>query len=122
MTHVAGGYARDLVVQRNPTMVGRIAETLAVRSKSSQFRLLLRKVNFEMRPHEKLEVWKRAIEFVVTVYKMTESFPRDERFGLISQIRRAAVSVPANIAEGAARHSSKEFRYFWLTRRVLSAS
>ena len=65
-----------------------------------------------MRPPEKLDVWKRAIDFVVTVYKMTESFPRDERFGLISQIRRAAVSIPANIAEGAARHTSKEFKYF----------
>jgi len=65
-----------------------------------------------MRPHEKLDVWKRAIDFVVAVYKITESFPRDERFGLISQIRRAAVSIPANIAEGAARHTSKEFKYF----------
>ena len=65
-----------------------------------------------MRPHEKLDVWKRAIDFVVTVYKITESFPRDERFGLISQIRRAAVSVAANIAEGAGRHTGKEFKYF----------
>jgi len=65
-----------------------------------------------MRPHEKLDVWKRAIDFVVTVDKMTESFPRDERFGLISQIRRAAVSIAANIAEGAGRHTSKEFKYF----------
>ena len=65
-----------------------------------------------MRPHEKLDVWKRAIDFVVTVYKMTESFPRDERFCLISQIRRAAVSIAANIDEGAGRHTSKEFKYF----------
>jgi four helix bundle protein len=65
-----------------------------------------------MRPHEKLDVWKRAIDFVVDVYKMTESFPRDEKFGLTSQLRRAAVSVPANIAEGAGRHSTKEFKYF----------
>lgn len=65
-----------------------------------------------MRPHEGLEVWKRAVDFVVRIYRMTESFPREEKFGLTSQIRRAAVSVPANIAEGAARQSSKEFCYF----------
>ena len=65
-----------------------------------------------MRPHEKLEVWQRAIDLVVRIYKMTESFPKEEKFGLISQIRRAAVSIPANIAEGAARQSSKEFCYF----------
>jgi len=65
-----------------------------------------------MRPHEKLDVWKKAIEFLVTVYKATDSFPKDERFGLTSQIRRAAVSIPANIAEGAARRSDKEFMHF----------
>ena len=65
-----------------------------------------------MRPHERLEVWERAVDFVVRIYKMTETFPREEKFGLTSQIRRAAVSVPANFAEGAARLSSKEFNYF----------
>jgi four helix bundle protein len=65
-----------------------------------------------MRPHEKLEVWNRAVDFVVTVYRLTDSFPKEEKFGLISQIRRAAVSVPANIAEGAARQSGKEFIHF----------
>jgi four helix bundle protein len=65
-----------------------------------------------MRPHERLEVWERAVEFVDRIYKMTESCPREEKFGLTSQIRRAAVSVPTNIAEGAARQSPKEFCYF----------
>ena len=65
-----------------------------------------------MRPHERLDVWKRSVEFVVQVYKMTDTFPREEKFGLTSQVRRAAVSIPANIAEGAARQSPKEFKYF----------
>ena len=53
-----------------------------------------------MRPHERLDVWKRSVEFVVQIYKMTETFPREERFGLTSQVRRAAVSIAANIVEG----------------------
>jgi len=65
-----------------------------------------------MRPHQKLEAWIKAIELVVDVYKRTEHFPREERYGLTSQIRRAAVSIPANIAEGAGRHSRKEFSHF----------
>ena len=65
-----------------------------------------------MRAHENLDAWKKAIEFVVAVYRQTEPFPKDERFGLTSQIRRAAVSIPANIAEGAARSSDKEYLHF----------
>jgi four helix bundle protein len=65
-----------------------------------------------MRPHEKLDVWKKSVDFVVNVYKATERFPSDEKFGLTSQIRRASVSIPANIAEGAGRKSNKEFIHF----------
>ena len=65
-----------------------------------------------MRPHEKLDVWRNSIDLVVDLYKATDAFPRDERFGLTSQLRRAAVSIPANIAEGAARRSNKEFAHF----------
>lgn len=65
-----------------------------------------------MRPHNNLDAWKRSIEFVLRIYKVTESFPKDERFGLTSQIRRASVSIPANIVEGAGRKSDKEFIQF----------
>src|SRR5262245_12233664 len=65
-----------------------------------------------MRPHENLDLWKKAIEFVVAIYKVTETFPKDEKFGLTSQLRRAAVSIVANISEGAARRTTKEFRQF----------
>ena len=65
-----------------------------------------------MRPHERLDVWQKSIDFVVDLYKVTETFPKDEKFGLTAQLRRAAVSIPANIAEGAARRTGKEFAYF----------
>jgi four helix bundle protein len=65
-----------------------------------------------MRPHEKLDVWSKAVDFVVAVYRTTEVFPKEEKFGLTSQLRRAAVSIPANVAEGAARTSPKEFMHF----------
>jgi four helix bundle protein len=65
-----------------------------------------------MRPHQKLEAWRKALDLVIEIYKHTEKFPREERFGLTSQLRRAAVSIPANIAEGAGRLSKKEFAHF----------
>lgn len=65
-----------------------------------------------MRPHHNVDVWKRSIAFVIQIYKATEFLPKDERFGLTSQLRRASVSIPANIAEGAGRKSNKEFMHF----------
>ena len=65
-----------------------------------------------MRPHERLDVWCRSMDFVVAVYRLTDGFPKEERFGLTSQLRRAVVSIPANIAEGAARTSPREFLHF----------
>lgn len=64
------------------------------------------------KPHKKLDVWKAAMEATKTVYRLTTSFPAEEKFGLASQMRRAAVSIPCNIAEGAARRGKKEFRNF----------
>jgi four helix bundle protein len=61
---------------------------------------------------EKLDVWKRAIEYAGTVYSVTTSFPSDERFGLTNQLRRAAVSVSSNIAEGTGRVSDVDFARF----------
>ena len=62
--------------------------------------------------HKSLDVWKRSISLVKKVYELTSSFPKEEMFGLTSQIRRAAVSVPSNIAEGCARNSDKELIQF----------
>ncbi len=78
-----------------------------VRSCASTLRILVL-----VRPYEKLHAWKAAHELALSVYHVTEKFPRDERFGLVSQSRRAAISVPANIAEGCAKRGSKEYRRF----------
>jgi four helix bundle protein len=61
---------------------------------------------------EKLEVWQKAIDFADLVYKHTRRFPPDERFGLTNQMRRAAVSISSNIAEGTSRMSQSDFRRF----------
>lgn len=59
-----------------------------------------------------LIVWQKAMKLVELTYKITNTFPAEEKFGLISQIRRSAVSIPSNIAEGAGRSSKKSFRNF----------
>jgi len=66
----------------------------------------------KLKTHKDLGAWSKAIDLVEAVYSVTETFPRGEIYGLTSQLRRAAVSVPSNIAEGAARRSAKEFIQF----------
>lgn len=64
------------------------------------------------RAHKKLDVWQEGVALATIIYEITEAFPKAEIYGLTSQMRRAVVSIPSNIAEGAARFSSKEFAYF----------
>lgn len=64
------------------------------------------------KPHKQLDVWRIAMGLIGNVYSPTQTFPADERFGLVSQMRRAAVSVASNIAEGAARKGRNELRHF----------
>ena len=64
------------------------------------------------KPHKRLEVWKQSMELVLEAYRLTRSFPGEERFTLVPQMRRAAISVPSNIAEGAARQTTREFINF----------
>jgi four helix bundle protein len=59
-----------------------------------------------------LQVWQRSMEMTEAIYRLTQGFPREEVFGLTSQLRRAAVSIPSNIAEGQARLNTREFRQF----------
>jgi four helix bundle protein len=62
--------------------------------------------------HKNLTVYKRSVEFVTTIYNLTKVFPKDEMYGLTSQIRRSAISIPSNISEGTARKSDKELIRF----------
>ena len=69
-------------------------------------------ISLIMRTHKDLDAWKLSVELVVLIYQLTSTFPKEEVFGLTNQIRRAAVSIPSNIAEGAARNSNKELIHF----------
>ena len=65
-----------------------------------------------MRRHKDLDAWKKSMDLVDSIYKVTKSFPKEELYSLTNQMRRAAISVPSNIAEGAARGSKNEFIQF----------
>jgi four helix bundle protein len=65
-----------------------------------------------VRRHHDLKVWQASIQLVKDIYVVTAAFPNEEMYGLVSQMRRAAISIPSNIAEGAARAGTKEFIHF----------
>lgn len=65
-----------------------------------------------MHNYKKLEVWNKGIELASAIYKVTKNFPKEEKFGIISQMRRCSVSISSNIAEGSGRNSDSEFRQF----------
>ncbi len=65
-----------------------------------------------MRNYRNLDVWKKSHQLALKVYDVTKLFPSEEKFGIISQLRRASLSIPTNIVEGASRNSEKEFAYF----------
>ncbi|HJT24614.1 MAG TPA: four helix bundle protein, partial [bacterium] len=67
--------------------------------------------------HEKLMVWQKSMRLVSEIYRVSQKFPKEETYGLISQVRRSAVSVPSNIAEGKGRYTAGEFRQFLIQAR-----
>jgi len=66
----------------------------------------------KIKDYKDLRIWQQAMDIVVEVYRLTKTFPKEEIYGLISQMRRAAISIVSNIAEGFARHSNREYRQF----------
>jgi four helix bundle protein len=71
-----------------------------------------------MQSFRDLQVWQRSMELTVAIYRLTQHFPREEVFGLTSQLRRSAVSIPSNIAEGHGRMNPREFKHFLLIARA----
>ena len=65
-----------------------------------------------MKTHKDLDVWKKSVSLVTSIYEVTKTFPKDEIYGITNQIRRSAVSIPSNMAEGSARKGEKEFIQF----------
>jgi len=75
----------------------------------------------KVKPHKNLEVWKQGIELSKLSYKLSEKLPSEEKFGLTSQLKRASVSIPLNVAEGAAKNTKKEFIHFLYIARGSSS-
>ena len=65
-----------------------------------------------MHNFRELKIWQRSMDLAEIIYKLTASFPREEKYGMISQLQRCAVSIPSNISEGAGRATNKQFKYF----------
>ena len=65
-----------------------------------------------IKSYRDLQVWKKSMDYVVGIYQVLRSFPKEERYGLCDQLRRAAVSIPSNIAEGSGRDSAKDYAHF----------
>ena len=78
-------------------------------------------MNIMEKPHKRLDAWKESVTLVTLVYELTRQFPRNEVFGLTSQLRRAVISIPGNVAEGAARQTRREFvQFLYIARGSLS--
>jgi len=65
-----------------------------------------------MHNYRELKVWQRSMDFVERIYQISSDFPKEEKYGLTSQIRSCAISIPRNISEGAGRATNKQFKYF----------
>ncbi len=65
-----------------------------------------------MKDYKELEVWKKAVDLVTSIYELCKALPKEELYSLSDQIKRSAISIPANIAEGSGRNTSKEFIHF----------
>jgi len=73
------------------------------------------------KPHKKLNVWKESISLVILIYDLVKRFPKNEEYGLVSQIKRTAISIAGNIAEGAARQTRREFiQFLYIARGSIS--
>jgi four helix bundle protein len=92
-------------------------ETSEVRRKCVDYAKIVRREKIMEKAHKKLKAWQEAMGLVRITYEMTSSLPPEEKFGLQAQMRRAAISVPSNIAEGAARRTSKDSIQFYVIAR-----